>query len=49
MHANNGPLGAAAYNRAEERRAELMKKAGFNAIRCAHNPPSSAFLEACDA
>ena len=48
MHANNGPLGAAAYNRAEERRAELMKKAGFNAIRCAHNPPSSAFLEACD-
>ena len=48
MHHGNGPLGAAAYDRAEERRAELMKASGFNAIRCAHNPPSEAFLDACD-
>ncbi len=48
MHHDNGPLGAAAYDRAEERRVELMKVSGFNAIRCAHNPPSSAFLNACD-
>ena len=48
MHHDNGPLGAAAYDRAEERRVELMKKNGFNSIRCAHNPPSSAFLDACD-
>jgi beta-galactosidase len=48
MHHDNGPLGSAAYDRAEERRVELMKASGFNAIRCAHNPPSSAFLEACD-
>jgi beta-galactosidase len=48
MHHDNGPLGAAAYDRAEERRVELMKKSGFNAIRCAHNPPSPAFLDACD-
>jgi beta-galactosidase len=48
MHSNNGPLGAAAFERAEERRVELMKNAGFNAIRCGHNPPSTAFLEACD-
>jgi len=48
MHHDNGPLGAAAYDRAEERRVELMKAAGFNAIRCAHNPPSPAFLDACD-
>jgi beta-galactosidase len=48
MHHDNGPLGAAAYDRAEERRVELMKASGFNAIRCAHNPPSSAFLDACD-
>jgi len=48
MHANNGPLGAAAFDRAEERRVELMKDAGFNAIRCGHNPPSSVFLDACD-
>ena len=27
---------------------ELMKAHGFNAIRTAHNPPSSSFLDACD-
>lgn len=48
MHHDNGPLGAAAFDRAEERRVELMKASGFNAIRCSHNPPSPAFLEACD-
>jgi beta-galactosidase len=48
MHHDNGPLGAAAYDRAEERRVELMKASGFNAIRCSHNPPSEAFLDACD-
>jgi beta-galactosidase len=48
MHHDNGPLGSAAYDRAEERRVELMKASGFNAIRCAHNPPSQAFLDACD-
>ena len=48
MHHDNGPLGAAAFDRAEERRVELMKANGYNAIRCAHNPPSVAFLDACD-
>jgi beta-galactosidase len=48
MHHDNGPLGSAAYDRAEERRVELMKASGFNAIRTAHNPPSTAFLDACD-
>lgn len=48
VHHDNGPLGAAAFDRAEERRVELLKAAGFNAIRTAHNPPSSAFLNACD-
>ncbi len=48
MHHDNGPLGSAAFDRAEERRVELMKASGFNAIRCAHNPPSPAFLDACD-
>ncbi|HEY6491469.1 MAG TPA: glycoside hydrolase family 2 TIM barrel-domain containing protein [Terracidiphilus sp.] len=48
VHHDNGPLGAAAFDRAEERRVELLKAAGMNALRTAHNPPSSAFLDACD-
>jgi len=48
VHHDNGPLGAAAYDRAEERKVELLRASGFNAIRCAHNPPSPALLEACD-
>ena len=48
MHHDNGCLGAAAFDRAEERRVELLKAAGFNAIRTSHNPPSEAFLDACD-
>jgi len=48
VHHDNGCLGAAAYDRAEERKAELLKAAGFNAVRTAHNPPSETFLEACD-
>ena len=48
VHHDNGPLGAVAIGRAEERRVELLKANGFNSIRTAHNPPSTAFLEACD-
>lgn len=48
VHHDNGCLGAAAYDRAEARKAELLKKAGFNAVRTSHNPPSEAFLDACD-
>jgi len=48
MHHDNGPLGSCAFPRAEERRVQIMKSAGYNAIRTAHNPPSQAFLDACD-
>ncbi|MEO6313643.1 MAG: sugar-binding domain-containing protein [Chitinophagaceae bacterium] len=48
IHHDNGPLGAKAYDRAEERKIELLKASGYNAIRCAHNPPSVALLDACD-
>ncbi|PJJ84837.1 glycoside hydrolase family 2 TIM barrel-domain containing protein [Mucilaginibacter auburnensis] len=48
LHHDNGFLGAATIDRAEERRVELMKKNGFNAIRTSHNPPSKQFLDACD-
>jgi beta-galactosidase len=47
-HHDNGCLGAAAFDRAEERKVELLKAAGFNAVRTSHNPPSEAFLDACD-
>ncbi len=48
LHHDNGPLGAKAFDRSEERRIELLKKSGFNSIRSSHNPPSTAFLDACD-
>ena len=48
LHHDNGVLGSATIDRAEERRVELMTENGFNAIRCSHNPPSPAFLNACD-
>ncbi len=48
VHHDNGPLGSASYPRAEERKVEVLKASGFNAIRCAHNPPAEAMLEACD-
>jgi beta-galactosidase len=48
MHHDNGFLGAAAIDRAEVRKVELLKSNGYNAVRCAHNPPSEAFLTACD-
>jgi len=49
LHHDNGLIGAAAFPEAEARRVRLMRENGFNAIRTSHNPPSSAFLEACDA
>jgi beta-galactosidase len=48
MHHDNGFLGSATIDRAEERRVQLMKAYGFNAIRTSHNPPSQQFLDACD-
>jgi len=48
VHHDNGIVGAETYYRSEERKVELMKKSGYNAVRCAHNPPSPAFLDACD-
>ena len=47
-HHDNGIIGAASYRSAEERRVRILKENGFNAIRCAHNPPSSIMLDVCD-
>ncbi|MGC6430784.1 MAG: glycoside hydrolase family 2 TIM barrel-domain containing protein [Jejuia sp.] len=48
LHHDNGSLGAAVYKRADERKLQIMKDMGVNAIRTSHNPPSGEFLEACD-
>lgn len=47
-HHDNGILGAATFDKSEERRVRIMKEAGFNALRSSHNPTSRAMLEACD-
>lgn len=48
VHHDHGCLGAASFDRAEERKVELLKAAGFNTVRTSHNPPAEAFLRACD-
>ncbi|MEH7118064.1 glycoside hydrolase family 2 TIM barrel-domain containing protein [Neobacillus vireti] len=48
IHHDNGVIGAATFEDAEERRIRKLKEAGYNAIRSAHNPISRALLDACD-
>lgn len=48
IHHDNGVIGACAFDTAEERKIRILKEAGFNAVRCAHNPCSKALLNACD-
>ena len=48
IHHDNGLLGACTYPEAEERRIRILKEAGYNAVRSAHNPCSKYLLDACD-
>ena len=48
IHSDNGILGACSFKQAEYRKVRILKQAGYNAIRCAHNPCSRYFLQACD-
>lgn len=48
LHEDAGSLGVALPDRANERRLEIIKEYGCNAIRCAHNPFSPEFLDMCD-
>lgn len=48
IHHDNGILGARCYADAEARKVRILKAAGYNAIRSAHNPCSRAMLDACD-
>ncbi len=48
LHQDAGSLGVAVPDRSYERRLEILKEYGCNAIRCAHNQPSPEFLDMCD-
>ncbi|WP_044268561.1 glycoside hydrolase family 2 TIM barrel-domain containing protein [Bacteroides timonensis] len=48
LHQDAGSLGTAVPDRSYERRLEILKEYGCNAIRCAHNQPSPEFLDMCD-
>jgi beta-galactosidase len=48
LHHDAGCLGAAVPERAWERRLQLLKEMGCNAIRTSHNPPAPEFLDLCD-
>lgn len=48
IHHDNGPIGSATIDRAEERKIEILKANGFNAIRTSHNSPSPYLLDVCD-
>jgi len=48
LHHDAGCLGAAVPERAWERRLQLLKDMGCNAIRTSHNPPAPEFLDLCD-
>lgn len=48
LHHDGGAVGAAVPDRVWERRLEILKEGGCNAIRTSHNPPSPDFLNLCD-
>lgn len=48
LHMDGGCLGTAVPDRSYERKLEILKEYGCNAIRCAHNQPSPEFLDMCD-
>ncbi len=48
LHHEAGCLGAAVPDRALERRLEVLKSMGCNAIRTSHNPPAPELLDLCD-
>jgi len=48
LHHDGSAFGAAVPLRVWERRLEILRSLGVNAIRTAHNPPSPEFLDLCD-
>ena len=47
-HHDLGPLGAALWDQALERRLRMLKEMGCNAIRTAHNPSCPELLDFCN-
>ncbi len=48
LHHDFGLLGSAALDKAEDRRLQILKDQGYNAVRCSHNLQSEHFMHACD-
>jgi beta-galactosidase len=48
LHHDGGSVGAAVPERVWERRFEILREMGCNAIRTSHNPPAPEFLDLCD-
>jgi beta-galactosidase len=48
LHHDGSAFGAAVPLRVWERRLEILRDLGVNAIRTAHNPPAPEFLDLCD-
>ena len=48
LHHDGGAVGAAVPLRVWQRRLELLRRTGVNAIRTSHNPPAPEFLDLCD-
>jgi len=48
LHHDGGLVGAAVPKGVWKRRLQILKDGGCNAIRSAHNPASSEFLDLCD-
>lgn len=48
LHQDEASLGSALPFRAMQRKLEVLKEYGVNAIRCSHNQPAPEFLDLCD-
>ncbi len=48
LHHDGGAVGSAVPERLWERRFEVLRGMGCNAIRTSHNPPAPEFLDLCD-
>jgi beta-galactosidase len=48
LHHDGGSVGAAVPERVWERRLEILKAMGCNAIRTSHNPYAAEFMDLCD-